>query len=47
MQYHRRIAKAVQQRNEGEARLAIREHVEAVGRGLKELETQGITFEEG
>jgi GntR family transcriptional repressor for pyruvate dehydrogenase complex len=47
MQYHRRIAKAVRQRDEGEARSAMREHVEDVGRGLQELETQGITFEEG
>ena len=47
MQYHHRIAKAVQHRDEREARLAMREHVEEVGRGLRDLEAQGITLKEG
>jgi GntR family transcriptional repressor for pyruvate dehydrogenase complex len=47
MQYHHHIARAIQQRDEQEARLAMRGHVEEVGRGLRDLEAQGITFEEG
>ncbi|UCD27384.1 MAG: FadR family transcriptional regulator [Planctomycetota bacterium] len=44
MQYHRRIVQAVQQHNIEAACLAMREHVEDVGRGLRDLEAQGITL---
>ena len=44
MQYHYRIAKAVHQQDVEEARLAMREHIESVGSGLRDLEAQGITL---
>jgi len=44
MQYHRRIAQAIQQHEPETARLAMREHIEGVGRGLRELEAQNVTF---
>jgi DNA-binding FadR family transcriptional regulator len=42
MTYHRRIAQAVTQRRPQEARQAMQEHLEAVGRGLRELQAQDL-----
>ena len=42
MVYHRRIVQAVRQHEPDAARLAMREHLEAVGRGLRELQAQGV-----
>jgi DNA-binding FadR family transcriptional regulator len=44
MRYHRRIVQAVQQQDAQEARWAMQEHIEGVGRDLRELEAQGATF---
>jgi GntR family transcriptional repressor for pyruvate dehydrogenase complex len=44
MQYHRRIVQAVQQHDVEAARLAMREHVEDIGRDLRDLETKGPTL---
>jgi GntR family transcriptional repressor for pyruvate dehydrogenase complex len=40
MAYHRRIAQAVQQHAPVEARLAMREHLDSVERGLREVEAR-------
>jgi DNA-binding FadR family transcriptional regulator len=40
MKYHRRLAQAIQEHQPGAARLAMKEHIQSVGRGLRELETR-------
>ena len=42
MTYHRRIVQAVHQHEPQAARLAMREHLDSVGRGVRELQAQGV-----